>query len=138
MSNVVDSDYLTAMRVDLAAVLADLGIPYHETEPRSLGETPAAWLGRPVLSYDQFEKQVVVDWPLTYAEHPVDPEASTRVGDVTIWELWRALGAGRIAMIDGQRSVQILRADPGQRSVGDVAFPVYDCTVRTTVHIGFW
>jgi hypothetical protein len=133
----VDTDYLAAMRGDLVAVLDSLAIPHHATEPRSLGEAPAAWFGRPVITYDSFAQEVVVDWPLTLAGHPVDPETTTHEFDATTWELWRHLGSGRRAMVDGQRSVQAIEARPSQSTLGDVTYPVYALTVRTTVHIGF-
>ena len=138
MTNVVDTDYLTDMRGDLVVVLADLGIPHHDTQPKSLGEAPAAWFGRPTISYDPFEKEVVVDWPLSFAGHPVDPENTTHRYDLEIWPLIKAFGSGRRAMIDGQRSVRFVGAIPSPSvTLGDVEYPVYNIAIQTTVHIGF-
>lgn len=136
--NVVTTDYLTAMRDDLVGILEELGIPYLESEPRSLGEAPAAWFGRPTLSYDPFEKEVLAVWPLTLAGSPVDPETTTDYFLAQVWELWRALGLGpRHMLADRQRSVQVLRADPGQSIIGDANHPVYAFQVQTTVHTMF-
>jgi len=137
VTSAVDTDYLTASRADLVAVLAELGIPSHDTEPRSLGETPAAWFGRPSLSYDTFEKEAVAEWPLVVAGHPIDGERTTHDFDVMVWELWRRLGAGRRAMADSQRSVTAVEARPSRQTLGDLEHPTYEIQIRTTVHIGF-
>ena len=136
-TNAVDTDYLATMRADLTAVLDELGIPWHDTEPRSLGEAPAAWFGRPTLTYDIFEKEAVAEWPLTLAGHPVDGENTTHGFDSTLWAVWRRLGLGRRAMVDGQRSVTAVRADPSTAPIGDHTYPLYTLIVRTTVHSGF-
>jgi hypothetical protein len=138
MTSAVDTDYLATMRGDLVAVLASLNIAHHDTEPRSLGDAPAAWFGRPTISYEMFDKEIVTDWPLTFAGHPVDPEATTHAFDAELWSLVRAFGAGRKAMVDGQRSVRFVRADPAAGiTVGDTEFPVYTIAIQTTVPIGF-
>lgn len=137
MTAAVDTDMIAETRSDLVAVLESLGIAYHDTEPRSLGEAPAAWFGRPALSYDPFEHRVNVDWSCTLAGHPVDPEQTTHDFDRTVWELWRALGLGRqVAASDAQRTAQAIEARPATVTVGDVAYPVYEIQIRTSVHIG--
>lgn len=136
-TNVIDTDMLAVTRADLVAVLAELGIAHHDTEPRSLGETPAAWFGRPTISYSTFEHEVVIAWPLTLAGHPIDGENTTHDFDLTVWELWRALGLGRRAMAsDSQRSVTALEARPSSVTLGDVAYPTYDLSIRTTAQSG--
>lgn len=137
MTNAVDTDFLAVMRADLVAVLDELAIPYHDSEPRSLGEAPAAWFGRPTLTYDPFDKSVVADWPLTLAGHPIDGETTTHSFDATLWALWRRLGLGRRAMADGQRSVTAVEARPSTAPIGDHTYPLYNLTIRTTVHSGF-
>lgn len=137
MTAAVDTDFLADSRATLVAVLAELDIPHHDTEPKGLGETPAAWFGRPSLTYDAFAKEVVVEWPLTLAGHPPDPEATTHEFDSTVWELWRRLGLGRRVMADGQRSVTAVSARPSTTTIGDTPFPTYDLIVQTTVPSGF-
>jgi len=137
MTHAVDTDYLTLMRADLVAVLEELAIPWHDHEPRSLGEAPAAWFGRPAISFDTFDHAVLVDWPMTLAGHPIDGENTTHDFDATVWELWRHLGAGRRAMVDGQRSVRAVRADPAANVViGENRYPTYEIQVQTTIHVG--
>lgn len=136
-TNVVDSDFLTDMRAGLVSVLEELAIPWHDFEPRSLGESPAAWFGRPTLTYDLIDKEVVAEWPLTLAGHPIDGESTTHDFDATVWELWRRLGLGRRAMVDGQRSVTALVASPSTTVIGDTQYPIYTLAIRTTVHSGF-
>jgi len=136
MTSAIDTDYLTLMRADLVAVLDELEIPHHDHEPKALGEAPAAWFGRPAISYDSFDHAVVVDWPLTFAGHPIDPESTTHQQDLDVWEVVRRFGAGRKAIIDGQRSVQFVRADPAANvTIGDVQYPIYAIQVQTTVHV---
>lgn len=133
----VDTDYLSLMRADLVAVLDELAIPHHDSEPRSLGEAPAAWFGRPTLSYDSFDHAVIVDWPLTFAGHPIDPENTTHTQDLDVWEVWRQFAAGQKAMVDGQRSVRAVRADPAPSvTIGSVQYPIYQMQIQTSVHIG--
>ena len=137
-TNVVDTDYLTAMRADLVVLLEELAIPWHDSEPRSLGEAPAAWFGRPVITYDQFAKEVVTVWPLMLAGHPIDPEHTTHEFDSTVWELWRRLGLGRRGVLaDGQRSVTALEARPSTQVIGDTQYPIYTLSISTTVQSGF-
>ena len=138
MTDVLATDYLTVMRADLVAILTqNLAIPYHDYEPKSLGDAPAAWFGRPAISYDEFDHAVVVTWPMSFAGHPVDPENTTHVGDVDVWTVWREFGAGRKVIIDGHRSVRALRADPASGvTIGDVTYPIYDIRIETTVPVG--
>ncbi len=132
--SVVDTDYLVEMRADLVGVVAAQGIAYHDTEPRALGETPAAWFGRPAVYYAGAE--IVVDWPLSFAGSSADPENTTATFDLELWPLIMAFGAGRKAMVDGQRSVRFVRADPTRQTIGEHEFPVYAIAIQTTVPIG--
>jgi hypothetical protein len=135
--NAVDTDFLAVMRADLVAVLDELAIPWHDAEPRSLGDAPAAWFGRPTLTYDPFGKEVLADWPLTFAGPAIDGENTTHDFDVTLWELWRHFGLGRKAMADTQRSVTALEARPATTIIGERQHPIYNLTIRTTVMSGF-
>ena len=79
------TDALSILRSDLSDLVAALDIPFHDTEPRSAGQTPLIYMAPPSLSYDDLDHLIDVAWPLVLVQHTIDTEASQRDADGLVW-----------------------------------------------------
>jgi hypothetical protein len=127
---------LAAFRQELVDLVAPTGIPLHAEEPKSVGQAPMAYLGRPSIAFVDFDRVVEVRWPLTVVGHGVDTNASQHELDDLVGDVWGALGYGSQRLFGDQaRSLQVLDATPTTRELGDVTFPTYEFTVRFAIPI---
>ena len=136
MTDATTTDALALLRAWLAEMLATVGIPFHDTEPRTAGQVPLVYLAPPTLSFLDYENATDITWPLVLVQHAIDTEASQREADDLVWIVWAALGGGSMRrMADNLRTVQVLNARPSSAvNVGDVTFPAYEFDVHFQFH----
>lgn len=130
---VLPPDLLGVMRDDLRVALDDVGLPYYAAEPRAVTDAPSAWIGRPSIVSDDIGKRVVCDWPLTIVGTPVDLDTTMSTFDEFVWALVSGYGAGLEIGIEHSRTIRFYDARPTTVVSGDLTYPAYVMTVRTTV-----